>query len=214
MNLKEAFRVQNILNSHIDTAMCHLNSTGDTMKTISTHKISEANPGAEDRVEDSTTKRNHEWNANDMLDILEELFSMKQELTRKIGEAKRKLPLDIDAELAINVCRRKIINGITPLISRQAFESKSSGTSYRINNDGNQVPFYYNIESVTTIDYDRTRVKAMKNRIAADGDAMSDKIEKLMLEAEIDFTLPFHIADNFDEVIDCFLSDRHTMSEE
>lgn len=204
MYLKEAFRYQNFLSTLIDRAATYLGNPAYTTKTIEEHFRKKANPEAEDETIEVQVDRPFMCDNNQLVSFIQHLMEEKEKLTSAISAAKRSCDVDIDAELANNRIRQRV-SALLDLMSHQrSNESVVRGTSYKFNSDGNQVPYSYDVKRVTTIDFDRNKVKGICHTLSKKSDEVSTNIDKVMVELQVDYEPEFSINDSIEDAIEQF----------
>ena len=111
----------------------------------------------------------------------------KTELSMAIHEAKNKAEVNLDHAISLNKAKQKQAIILKRLIDLKTKEEERRETAYMINNEGNQVPFYYPVKRVATINYDRNKVKARYKAIKKECDEMSTLIDKIQINTEVVF---------------------------
>ena len=79
------------------------------------------------------------------------------------------------------------LQGLANLKSSHELQ-KGEGQGYVFNNDGNQTSYYYDIDRIMTIDYDRNKVRAMVKDFNRKADEASLKIDEALLITKVDYT--------------------------
>ena len=83
--------------------------------------------------------------------------------------------------------------------------SKTSRTAYKFNADGEQVEYEYDAEVVSTINFDRNAVRAIKARVSRQTNDASDFIDKCLATIEVEIQpLLFDIDDTLEDAIQTF----------
>lgn len=206
MYLKEAFRYQNYLNGLISTAIGHLSTGLYTTKTVQEHLRKRADPDAENETIDLSAERALPYSANQMVGFLQYLIEEKQILTRTISKAKQSCSIDIDAEIANNRIRQSVAATLSRMCSTKPSERMTKAYAYRFNAEGNQVQYAYDVKEVTTIDFDRNKVKGINKRLTQCADDVSTAIDKAMVELYVDYVPDYSVNDSFEDAIEQFLS--------
>lgn len=204
MYLKEAFRYQNFLSNLIEGTAVYLNNPSYITKTIEEHMRRKANPDAEDETIEVQVDRPFVCDNNQLVSFIQHLMEEKEKLTSAISAAKRSCDIDIDAELANNRIRQKISDILDDMTHRRSSESMVRGTSYKFNSEGNQVPYSYDVKRVTTIDFDRNKVKGICRALVQKSDEVSTNIDKVMVELQVDYEPEFSISDSIEDAIEQF----------
>ena len=199
MNLKEAFRYQSYLDRIMSRACSSIIRPEHCILTKRLHKKSEVNPEDADIEEVVDVD---EFIENDIVvSFIENLIEQKEMLSIAIGNAKRGLPQDVDAEIEANKFRRKAVSALKYMLENKPKKSKSNGTGYRFNVEGNQVPYTYTIETTGEELFNRKSDKAMARRLATDADKISETIDSYMVNTEVFYTPPFDVDEDYEDVI-------------
>ena len=96
MNLKEAFRYQNKLQSFMDESMSILKNPSNTTKVETTYLRSKVMSEAEDETVVSTPETDYYEDITVISDFLLYLLAEKEKLTAAIRQAKSALEIDLD----------------------------------------------------------------------------------------------------------------------
>lgn len=204
MILKEAFRMQNHLDNLLRSANMFLIRKENVMNITEEHLRQKSNPSATN--ETIVVKRDTDYHANDVLDFVTDILVEKEKLSKAISVAKAKADFDIDAALFTNKSKQAVIETLKFLSGLKPFERTNVGTGYLINNDGNQSKYSYDVNTVSTIDYDRNKVKGIFKRIQKETDEVSLKIDALNVTLEVSYEPKYEIGDSFEEALDAFIS--------
>lgn len=205
MYLKEAFRYQNFINRIISQTMSYLSYDKNVTKITQEHMRKKVNPEAENETVDMTTTRQFTYEVNDMIRFLERFMEEREMLTAAISAAKAGCAVDIDAEIANNKTRQSIVSTLNKMAAIKPNERVTRATDYKFNAEGNQVPYTYEVKEVSTIDFDRNRVKAIAKEAAAKCDEVSANIDKIMVELAVDYTPWYSVNDSYEDVVEQFL---------
>ena len=209
MNLKEAFRFQNKIQELISKSEEILRNESNVMLVTNTVLKSKVDREATDEV----TKEQSKFTLFDLsmkvttlADFLMYLLDQRRELSIAIQKAKADLPVDLDAETALNAKRQEIAAVFSNMVSLRNSESilSKGGIGYRFNAEGNQTPYKCDIKVVRTINFDRNKVKAYLKKLNADSDAISSKLDLCLVTSMVDYNAPFDVNDGFAEIFDGF----------
>lgn len=206
MYLKEAFRYQNYMNELISATTSCLSGGQYTTKTVQEHLRKKANPDAENEIIDLSAERALAYTANQMVDFLQHLIDEKQKLTKAISEAKKGCSIDIDAEVANNRIRQNVAATLSRMGNMKPSERMTRAYAYKFNAEGNQVQYAYEVKEVTTIDFDRNKVKSISKKLIQCADEASTAIDKAMVELAVDYTPNYSVNDSFEDAIEQFLT--------
>ena len=75
---------------------------------------------------------------------------------------------------------------------------------YMLNANNEQVKYFYKVESITTIDFDRTQIKGLLKKLMKETDETSSKLDVLEINTEVDFSPVFDVNDTFDDLLESF----------
>ena len=188
MILKEAFRYQNYLSLLFNQATGYLSREDFIMTTTQKHNRTKVNPDAQDENIVVPKVLTVDYNPNDLIDFVVKLIDEKQKLSDTIAKAKRSLDIDIDAAMSMNKTKQDFISVLRRMASIKSSESDKEGTSYKFNNDGDQVSYRYPVKEVKTIDYNRNAVKGMISKYKKETDEISTERDRIDIMTDVDYT--------------------------
>ena len=188
MILKEAFRYQNYLTSLFVQATSYLSREDFITTTTQNHNRSMVNPDAQDEKISVPKVFNVGYKPNDLIDFVVKLIDEKQKLSNAITEAKKSLDMDIDAAMSMNKTKQDFISVLRRMASIKSTESEKEGTSYKFNNDGDQVSYRYPVKEVKAIDYNRNTVKGLISKYKKETDQISTTRDRIDIMTEVDYT--------------------------
>ena len=210
MNLKEAFRYQNKLQSFMDEAQEILDRDSNVTKVENTYLRHKVMAEAEDETVVATPDTEYYEQITGIAQFLLYLLGEKEALFAAIRKSKDALDIDMDSEVALNSARQTVaeifrtMNGIRS--SEQTIAN--GGTGYRFNTDGNQVTYRCDVRRVTTINYDRNVIRAELGRLDRAADEMSAKLDICMVTSSVDYTPPFDVNSGFADAFENYLENR------
>jgi hypothetical protein len=210
MNLKEAFRYQNFLESLLTTAGGYLSDTDYVTTTKREHLRSAANPGATDETLLVAAEKPFDCDVNTLVDFTVHIIGEKELLGTAISSAKKSCKLDIDSAIAMNRSRQSVRQLMERLAGVKSREIDSTGHDYRLNNEGNQTSYVYKIKEVVTIDFDRNKVKGIAKALARKSDEVSAELDGLVLSTEVGYTPRYDINDSFEDVLAAYTGGAET----
>lgn len=206
MNLKEAFRFQNKLESLIADTENILDDKDCVTLTKRTYLYKKANPDAENETVTIIPDTEYYRQLNEMIEFAVYLLDQKEKLSEAINKAKRGLPLDLDGEVSLNRYRQRLsetFRRMARIKSKEVTET-NGGVGYRFNNEGNQVAYKCDVERVTTINFNRNTVRKYAAQLSEKADNASLEIDRCMINYEVDYQPVFDVNDSFDEVFEKF----------
>lgn len=202
MNLKESFRYQNFLGSLLSSAASSLTDVQHCLTTTKTHLRNKANEDAEDVTEQVDIGEFHK--NDDVLRFMLYLIDEREKLTTAIGRAKASIGFDLDAAVETNKFRQTVVRNINMMLRYKVSKRTERGTDYKFNAEGNQTPYYYDIEVVTSENFDRAQAKAAAQSVIAKADEVSAAIDTALINTQVEYAVPFNVNDSFDDAMAAF----------
>jgi hypothetical protein len=214
LNLKEACRYGNFLEGLFVEMQLEFLQEDYMFSVTEKHFKSKACANTEDEIIEASpdVKYNIEnFNLHGVSNLLMDIIDEKLRLSLAIEEGKKSIKIDwkengqalsLDTALEYNKKLRTLSNSyLEKLIDNKSSECKGLGTDYSFNQEGNQMPYIYNIEIVKTINYDRNSVRALSKKILKKTDQISILIDEAMLKQAVDFKPEFDLHDSIEEII-------------
>ena len=199
MNLKEAFRFQNKLQSLMDEAEMLLEDDRNIteIKVTALHK--KVMPEKENETTVEVAPSEYADRINDVAAFLLDLLSEREKLSRAIRAAKSQQPVDMDSEVSLNGKRQAIAAVFRHMVDLRNSEQLLAGgaTGYRFNADGNQISYRCDAKRVVTINYDRNQIRAALKRLSEKADAVSAELDRCLINSEVAYEAPFDVNDSF-----------------
>lgn len=196
MNLKEAFQAQNKIVELLDYISGYLSVEDNVMTVTEKHLRSKALAGQQDDSVDVSCKSEEMFEVGKLIDIWQQLMNEKEQLGLAIGKAKAGMSFNLDAAVDANKSRRAFLMTMQRLANRKSSHElqKGEGRGYVFNNDGNQTTYFYDIDRIKTIDYDRNKVRSMVKELTRVSDEVSIKIDEALLHTQVDYEPKFVLA--------------------
>lgn len=201
MNLKEAFRYQNFLDELLGTAYSYLNNKNFVVSTVETHLKSQVNPDAKDEVIEVQKPYDVEFTPNELIDFVVKVVNEKEKISNIISDAKMRTEIDIDVAIALNKKKQGFARVLQSLSNIKSGEKVKNASDYKFNTDGNQVSYYYKINEVTQIDFNRNDVRGLYKKLLKETDEVSTKLDSILINTELDFNPSWDINDSFEECV-------------
>lgn len=201
MILKEAFRYQNYLTSLFVQATSYLSREDFITTTTQNHNRSMVNPDAQDEKISVPKMFNVDYKPNDLIDFVVKLIDEKQKLSNAIAEAKKSLDMDIDAAMSMNKTKQDFISVLRRMASIKSTESEKEGTSYKFNNDGDQVSYRYPVKEVKAIDYNRNTVKGLISKYKKETDQISTTRDRIDIMTDVDYTPVWEVDTPLEDIL-------------
>ncbi len=207
MNLKEAFRFQNKLNSLIDEVQNFLMYDNNVVNVETTYLRHKVMPEAEDEVVIREKDSDYGCHVNEMMTFLMYLLEQKETLACAVSQAKSALPMDMDCQVGLNAMRQRASRVFQHMAELRASESviPSGGTAYRFNAEGNQVSYRCDIRKVTTINFDRNAAKKYMAALNRKADEMSVALDKALINSCVAYQPPFDVNSTTADIFEGYL---------
>ena len=208
MNLKEAFRYQNKLQSFMDEAQTILNLDENITKVEKTYLRRKVMPEAQDETVLVASESEYCDRITDLARFLVWLLGEKERLFAAIRAAKAALSVDMDSEVSLNATRQSLARTFKQMNDLRSSEVTLSngGTGYRFNADGNQVAYKCDVRRVTTIHYDRNVIRRELQKLNRRADEVSAQLDLCLVTSKVEYEPPFDVNDSFAEAFDTFLT--------
>ncbi len=197
MNLKEAFRYQNKLQSLIDEIDDLLNDRSHITTTKCTYLRKKAMPEAEDETVEEKWDSEFADQVTQLVTFMYYLLSERQTLSTAIREAKEKLPLDMDSEVSLNAKRQCMVKTLRKMDAVRPGEVivPHGGRGYRFNAEGNQVAYICDVRRTTAINFDRKQIRATIRLLDSQIDTTSAGIDSCLINTEVAYVPAFGVND-------------------
>jgi len=207
MNLKEAFRFQNKLQKLMDEGQSILSREKNVTKVETTYFRKKVMTEAEDEKVVEVPETEYAENITEMVGFMVYLLEQREELSKAIRKAKSELDIDMDSEVSLNIKRQELSRLLSRMCDIRGSEIviPNGGTGYRFNTDGNQVSYRCDIKKVTTINYDRKKVRSHIAKLNRKADEISVELDRCMVNADVSYVAPFDVNDSFADVFESFL---------
>lgn len=206
MNLKEAFRFQNMLGAMMDEAQSILGRDANITKVENTYFRKKVFDGAENETVVDTPPTEFADKITEMIGFLMHLMDQREKLSKAIHAAKNALPIDMDSEVGLNAKRQEIARVLKRMADVRNSEVliNGGGTGYRFNQEGNQVSYRCDVRRVTTINFDRKVARNFAAEMNRKADAVSAELDRCMVNSEVAYEAPFDVNDSFAEIFGAY----------
>ena len=212
MNLKEAFRFQNKLQSMMDEAQSILGSTANITKVQNTYLRKKVMTEAENETTIDAPATEYSEQITLVAEFLLHLLSEREKLSVAIFQAKAglNLPAGLDGEVSLNSKRQEVAGLFRRMAGLRSSEVlfPNGGTGYRFNNEGNQVSYRCDVKRVTTINFDRNKIRKMCGDLSKKSDEVSAALDSVLVNTQVEYTVPFDVNDTFAEAFEAFAGDK------
>ena len=199
MNLKEAFRFQNNLQSLMDEAERILADDRNITQVKVTALYKKAMPEQENETTVEPAPSEYADHIDAVAAFLLHLLGEREKLSRAIRAAKERQEMDMDSEVSLNSTRQSLASFFRHMVDLRNSEKLLPGgaTGYRFNAEGNQVPFRCDAKRVVTIHYDRNRVRSYLKQLTEKSDRVSAQLDRCLINSQVDYDAPFDVNDSF-----------------
>lgn len=204
MNLKESFRYQNFLGALHSSAASSLVDERHCLTTTKNHLRNKANSDAADVTEQVDVGEFHK--NDDVLRFMLYIIEEREKLTSAISRAKASIGFDLDAAVETNKLRQTVSRNINMMLRYKGTKRTERGTDYKFNAEGNQTPYYYDIEVVTEENFNRAQAKSAAQSVITKADEVSAAIDAALINTRVDYEIPFNVNDSFDDAMADFLA--------
>lgn len=203
MNLKESFRYQNFLDRMMRDACYSVQNSDHAFTITKVHNKTKANPDATDlsevvEVDDFAPN-------DDVIRFMAWLIAEREKLTKAISAAKVAVGFDIDAAVETNKFRQQANQAVKRMLAQRAIKRTERGQDYKFNAEGNQMPYYYEIEVTSTEAYDKAKSKDFMRSVIAEADKASADIDSAMINSTVDYEPRFDVNESFEDVMAEFI---------
>ena len=203
MNLKEAFRYQNKLQRLMEEAEGILGRDRNVTKVENTALRHKVNPEAQDETTLELPDTEYAGQITEIAVFLMFLLQERERLSHAIRAAKQGMDMDFDGEVSLNAKRQEIAGIFRHMGEIRCSENlySGAGVGYKFNAEGNQVSYRCDLKKVTTINFDRNKVRSYASGLSRKADLVSAELDKRMVNTEVAYEAPFDVNDTFWEVL-------------
>jgi len=203
MNLKEAFRYQNKLHRLMDEAEAILRWEKNVVKVENTLLLHKVNPDAENETTLEVPSTEYAEQITEIAVFLMFLLAEREKLSSAIRKAKQDMDMDFDGEISLNARRQSIANTFRQMSQIRSSETllPGAGVGYKFNAEGNQVSYCCDLKKVTTINFDRTKIRSYITYLSNSADAVSADLDRQTVNTQVDYTPPFDVNDTFEDIL-------------
>jgi hypothetical protein len=209
MNMKEAFRYQNKLQQFMQEATSILGRESNITKVTSTHLRHKVMADAQNETIEEAPNTEFSDRITQVAMLLMYLLDQRTTLSYAIRQAKQSLDMDFDSEVSLNSTRQDIARLFQRMgeIRSSEVTIPNGGSGYRFNAEGNQVMYRCDLKQVTTINYDRNKVRSFASAMHRHADTVSAELDKCLVNAVVDYEPPFDVNSTFAEFVEWFCTE-------
>ena len=211
MNLKEAFRFQNKLQSVLEETQHILDCDKNVMKVENTYLRRKVMQEAENETVADMPATEYADHITELAGFMMFVLEEKEKLFRAIREVKSDLALDIDSETSLNASWQSAARVLMHMADLRSSELviANGGYGYRFNTDGNQVTYKCDVKRVTTINFNRNVIRRYAKELNAKADAVSADIDRAVVNATVNYLPPFDVNSSFADIFEGYLGRRN-----
>lgn len=202
MILKEAFQYMNYLDRMVESGYSYIKDREFVTSTEQRHIKSKADKEAINEVIVVPKPYNVSFMPMAVIDMISEIIRERETLSQVIYSVKKKSDFDIDQAISINKKKQDFIRYLTRMSLIKPSNEMTSGTGYKFNVNGDQTAYKYDIEEVTTIDFDRKAIKSIIKKLTDQTEAVSKEHDRFMILTEVDFTPKWNMTDSLEDILE------------
>lgn len=222
MNLVEACRLAKNIENFKRSLSYMLMDNNYTVRIKENHLKSKAATDISDEVIDVEVKKDYDVEVVDIIAILEELMEKKAILSSAIEDAKHNITIEIngcklsyDSAVEYNKSLRDVvISSVHRLNATKDGLTKTSARDYKFDNEGKQTPYIYQVETTTTLTFDKKDTKKKERSYRKLADEVSTKIDEAKMNASIELDLGIELNDTLEDIIDAYLESKEVEVDE
>ena len=208
MNLKEAFRQQNLINQHLNTAYAYLGNRSYYTKVTTTTMYSKVDSEHPDEVTTNELDDVIYKNFDKLISFIGVLLKERKQLNMAIQKAKDNMDYNLDVAITNNKARQRYMAALSNLVtlreSKRLLQNGATGYKFNINNE--QVAFRCDVETKTEPNFDAKDVRAKIKYIQEDCEAASANIDSAIINTQVNYEPTFNMLDSFMNLFEDFVS--------
>ena len=207
MNLKEAFRYQNKLQTLMQEAEYVLGKDNNVTKVETTYLRSKVVSDAADEKVVQIPETEYSEKITEMVEFLLFILDEKEKLFEAIRKAKNAQAFDMDGEVSLNATRQKVAQVLKRMNDLRGSEQtvSNAGQGYKFNAEGNQVSYRCDLKRVTTINFDRKVVQRKLKELNRKSDETSAQIDVCLVTSVVDYEPPFDVNASFADAFESYM---------
>ena len=207
MNLKEAFRYQNKIQRLMEEAEDILRLDRNVTKVENTALRHKVNPEAEDETTEEMPETEYAQQITEIAAFLMFLLNQREELSHAIRAAKTGLDLDFDGEVSLNAKRQELAAIFRHMGEIRCSENvyPGAGVGYKFNAEGNQVSYRCDLKKVTTIHFNRNKIRSYATGLSKKADQISARLDQAMVNTQVDYEEPFDVNETFGSLLQWYI---------
>lgn len=199
ISLKKSFELQNYIRGLYSSTLLLLTNTNNVTTVTLKHYRSKAWAEGQDEETIEPKQDEYQGSVNEMIQFAEYLNNEIAKLTAVVNKAKGS---EYDTLIAQNKTKRLFKDSLVKMYGIRPSSKMTQGVATKFNAEGNQVNYTYDIERVTSIDFDRNMVKAIISRLSKELDETSQTIDSMGLNTQVDYDGDFEIGERLEDAFD------------
>ena len=113
----------------------------------------------------------------------------------------------MDSEVGLNRQRQELAEVFRHMTTLRNSEKTiaGGGSGFRFNGEGNQVSYRCDATQVTTIDFDRNKIRGLAMALGKKADEISMSMDKCLVNTEVLYEQPFDMNESFEDILNDFI---------
>lgn len=202
MNLKDSYRYAGFLDELLEQAYEMLANINFITTVEQRHIRSRIVEGAEDEVLVRQKAYAADIRPMEVVDLAVAVLAEKEALMKAIADAKAVAAFNIDNAVAMNRKRQQFIRALDAMLQVKTSIRNTVGRIYHFNVNNEQVPYVYDIQEITTIDFTRGEVRRLIQKCRKGMDEISAKLDRAEIMTEVSHVPRWGIDDDFEDVLE------------
>ena len=131
------------------------------------------------------------------------LLNEREKLSQSIRTAKQTMDVDFDGEVSLNARRQEIAGIFRHMGQIRCSENllPGAGIGYKFNAEGNQISYRCDLKQVTTINFDRNKIRSFAAGLNKKADRVSAELDRLLVNTQVCYEEPFDVNDTFADIL-------------
>ena len=163
---------------------------------------------AEDETTIDAPSSEYSEKITELAEFLLHLLTEREKLSVAIHKAKSGLDITagLDGAVSLNGKRQDVAGLFRRMAGLRNGEVllPNGGIGYRFNNEGNQVSYRCDVKRVTTINFDRNKIRKMCADLSKKSDETSAALDAALVNTVVEYDVPFDVNDTFAEVFEAY----------
>lgn len=214
LNIKEAGQYNNFLTLLLNKVKSYSTSKDYVYRKTENHLRTTGNPEAKDEVVVEEKDKTLPIKVNDLVYLANAIISEKLKLSMAIEKGKSEMCIDwieegvvlsYDTAISYNKNLRELYtSSLATLKGVKTSVTKTSNNAYKINGEGNQVSYRYDLEIKQEVDFDKAVVDGLAKKILKKTNDISTLIDEASVKRVISFVPAFDMLESIDDIIEAY----------